>query len=160
MKVLLHNIRSCHNVGSIFRTSDALGVSEIILSGYTPLPIDKYKNPNKAFIKVSLGAESSVSYRKIYSLSKFLDQCLVDGWIIVAMELAEAAVAYTDLNLSSQQYDRTILLVGNEKRGLSKAILRRAAKIIMIPMNGKKESLNVSIAFAIGAFHLRDTRKS
>lgn len=160
MKVLLHNIRSCHNVGSIFRTSDALGVIEIILSGYTPLPLDKYKNPNKAFVKVSLGSEKSVLYKKIYSLGKFLDQCKSDGLVIVAMELTKNSMVYTDLILTSQEFDRTILLVGNEKRGLSKAILDRADKVIMIPMKGIKESLNVSVAFAIGAFHLRDTRKS
>lgn len=160
MKVLLHNIRSCHNVGSIFRTSDALGVTEIIVSGYTPLPLDKYKNPNKAFVKVSLGSEKSVLYKKIYSLGKFLDQCKSEGLLIVAMELTKNSMVYTDLILTSQEFDRTILLVGNEKRGLSKAILDRADKVIMIPMKGIKESLNVSVAFAIGAFHLRDTRKS
>ena len=156
MKILLQNIRSVHNVGSIFRTADAVGVTEILLGGYTPGPVDRYGDTLKAFSKVSLGAEKSVKFRRVYGLGKFLEQQKALGVKIIALELDERSVDYAKFNLTSQEFGNCILILGNEKRGLSKLVLDSADAIIQIPMRGIKESLNVSVAFAVAAFALRD----
>jgi tRNA G18 (ribose-2'-O)-methylase SpoU len=156
MKVLLQNIRSLHNVGSIFRSSDALGVSEIFLGGYTPGPYDRYGDLIKSFSKVSLGSEHTVKYSKVRNLGNFLDQCRTDGVLIIALELDVRSVDYSDFKMTNQQLDNCVLVVGNERRGLSKTILDAANVILKIPMSGSKESLNVSVAFAVAAFALRD----
>jgi 23S rRNA (guanosine2251-2'-O)-methyltransferase len=157
MKVILNNIRSCHNVGSIFRTADACGVSEIFLVGYSPLPIDKYKNPNKAMLKVSLGSEKAVKWKKIYGVGKLIKDLKAEGYLIVALELTPTAKNYFDLKLSSSEFEKAVLIVGNEKRGISKQVLSLADEVIQIPMDGIKESLNVSVAFGIVSFALRDS---
>jgi tRNA G18 (ribose-2'-O)-methylase SpoU len=153
MRVIINNVRSCHNVGSIFRTADALGVSEILLCGYSPGPIDKFGLPSKPFIKVSLGAENSVKWRKFASVGMAIKYCKGLGCEVVGLELAEGAIPYTKFKSKKE----VALVVGNERRGISKMTLARMDKVIFIPMKGAKESLNVSIAFAVAAFGLLES---
>jgi tRNA G18 (ribose-2'-O)-methylase SpoU len=160
MKVLLQNIRSCHNVGSVFRTADAVGVDEILLGGYTPNPIDKYKDYNKGIAKVALGAEKSVKFRRVHRPGNFLDQEKARGKKIIALEIIDSAINYSQFKLNKGELSNVILLLGNEKRGLSKQVLEKVDVILKIPMLGLKESLNVSVAFAIVAFYLRDNAGS
>ena len=86
LTLLLHNIRSVHNVGSIFRTADAAGVSEIILSGYTPGPLDHLGHERRDFVKVSLGAESMVNWRRVATITPALKKLKQEGYKIIAIE--------------------------------------------------------------------------
>src|SRR4051812_37571816 len=90
--VILHNIRSVHKVGSIFRTADGAGVSKIILTGYSPLPIDQNGQPRKDFAKVSLGAEKMVPWTQLKTAADAIKQLKKEGFTIVAIELDKKSV--------------------------------------------------------------------
>jgi len=150
--LVLHNIRSIHNVGSIFRTADAAGVSRIILSGYTPTPLDRFNDPRKDFIKVSLGAEKSVPWSTVKTLRPTLTRLKKDGYTILALE--QSSVSTPLFSYKSKKDERAVLIVGNEVRGIAKGTLALADHIVEIPMRGKKESLNVSVAAGVALFAL------
>jgi len=156
MIAVLHNIRSIHNVGSIFRTADALGAEKIYLCGITPKPTDRLGKPREKFIKVSLGAEKSISWEAVVSTTRLLDKLKKQGWQIFAVEQSRSAVPYNKIKISKSRLKKTALVAGNEVRGLPKSVLGRADRVLEIPMAGKKESLNVAVAFGIVGFHLRD----
>ncbi len=153
MIVILHNIRSLYNVGSIFRTADAAGVEKIYLCGITPTPIDIFGKSRPQLIKVSLGAERYVKWEKIKSTSKLIDRLKKDKYKIFTIEQSKKSIPYYKLKTKNSK-QKTALVLGNEIKGLSQSILKRADKILEIPMRGKKESLNVSVAFGIVVFHL------
>ena len=159
--VLLHNIRSTHNVGSMFRTADSAGVSKIYLSGYTPTPTDKFGRPRKDIAKVALGAEKTVPWEYIKNpktLIKKLSKCISkstksgfgEKYNIVAIEQAKNSVDYKKIKLSNP----VLLVVGNEVDGIPKEILKLCDTIAEIPMMGEKESLNVSVAFGVALFRI------
>ncbi len=152
MILILHNIRSVHNVGSIFRTADAAGVERIILSGYTPTPLDRFNQQRKDFAKVSLGAEKTVPWEYIETVEPLLAQLKKDGYCIAVLEQAPNSVDLFDFKPTTTQ--SLALLVGNEVDGVSPALLAQADVILEIPMRGKKESLNVSVATGIALFAL------
>jgi len=149
--LVLHNIRSVHNVGSIFRTADAAGVSKIILSGYTPAPLDRFLRERRDFAKVSLGAEKTVPWSATAQLAPALRKLKKEGFYIIALE--QDARATSLFNFRPPQ-EKIALVLGNEVRGISKTSLRYADKIVEIPMRGTKESLNVSVAAGIALFNL------
>lgn len=138
------NIRSLYNVGSIFRTADALGVTKIYLCGITGRP------GQKGLDKVSLGAEQSVEWEYVSSAWQLIEKLKKQGIKIISLELGEGAV---DLSRFKPKFPLA-LVVGNEVEGISSAILRRSDKKIFIPMKGIKESLNVSVAFGIAAYQI------
>lgn len=145
--VILHNIRSCFNVGAIFRIADAVGAEKIFLTGYTPSPetnLEKIK-------KTALGAEKFVNWEKTKHLSKLIDFLKKDRVKIVALETEKNALPYFKFR---PKFPLAILL-GNEKRGINKKILKKVDIILKIPMFGKKESLNVAVAFGIAAFDFK-----
>ncbi len=158
MIVLLYNIRSLHNVGSIFRTADAAGVEKIYLCGITPAPFDELGRPRQQLIKVSLGAEKSVPWEKVKSTARLIDKIKNGpagrGYKIFAIEQSKKSIPYYKVKLSKSNLERAALVVGNEIKGLPSSILQRADKILEIPMRGKKESLNVAVAFGIITFSL------
>lgn len=154
MVVILHNIRSTHNVGSIFRTADAAGCEKIYLCGITPAPRDRFGRVNEKIIKVALGAEKFLLWEKVGETVKLLDKIKKDGYKILAVEQSRRSVPYQKIKLSKKDLAKTALVVGNEIKGLPFAILRRADKILEIPMRGRKESLNVAVAFGIVIFNL------
>jgi len=149
--LILHNIRSVHNVGSIFRTADAAGVSTIILSGYTPAPLDRFGRERKDFTKVSLGAEKSVRWQQVKSLSPMLAQLKKEGYVLAALEQDKNS---TPLFAYKSAHKNIVLIVGNEVRGVSPALRKKVDVILEIPMRGKKESLNVSVSVAVTLHHL------
>lgn len=155
MIVILYNIRSLHNVGSIFRTADAVGVEKIYLCGITPSPFDRFGKLRPQLAKVSLGAEKFVAWEKASSASRVIVQLKKDGYKIFAVEQSKIAFPYYKFNLRPSQGLKLALVLGNEVRGLPPAILKKADKILEIPMLGKKESLNVSVAFGVIAYFLR-----
>ena len=156
---VLHNIRSVHNVSSIFRTADAAGVSKIYLTGITPGPLDRLGHPRKDFVKVSLGAERSVPWDESYCLPRALPKLLEvlrdQGYLVCAIEQSPRSIPYYKVASSLKKQQKIALIMGNEVKGLPPSILRAADKILEIPMYGKKESLNVSVALGIVVFCLR-----
>ncbi|MFA6364907.1 MAG: TrmH family RNA methyltransferase [Candidatus Paceibacterota bacterium] len=151
---VLHNIRSIHNVGSIFRTADAARVSKLYLCGITPAPLDRFGKTRQDFAKVSLGAEKTVAYESVRSILPLLTKLKKEGYVIVAVELVKGAVPYYSLRRTLNN-KKIVLVLGNEVDGLSKSILTRTDIITEIPMQGKKESLNVSVAFGIVAYGIQ-----
>ena len=158
MIVVLDNIRSIYNVGSIFRTADALGVEKIYLCGITPTPIDRFGLKNKALAKVALGAEQSVPWSKVGSTLAAVEKLKQEGYSIIALEQDERAISLFDADLKQSSKKKIALLLGVEVEGLSKEILDQADLIAEIPMRGKKESLNVSVAFGIAGYALTPAR--
>src|SRR3989344_3610137 len=148
--VMLHNIRSAHNVGSIFRTADAVGVSTIFLCGLTPSPIDRFGRLRPDIVKVALGAERTVKWSYEKNSLRTLRTLKKEGFQIIALEQAVGSMDYRKIKPAR----KFLLIVGNEVSGLPKEILRNADVITEIPMSGRKESLNVSVAFGIALFQL------
>ena len=143
--ILLHDIRSTHNVGSIFRTSDALGVNKIYLSGYTPTPIDKYGRARKDIAKVALGAEKDISWEYLDDSVKKIKKLKKEGYQIIVVEQDNKSVDYKKVKIVYP----VLFVVGNEVDGVDKKVLSLCDIVAEIPMMGKKESLNVSVAFGV-----------
>jgi 23S rRNA (guanosine2251-2'-O)-methyltransferase len=149
--VVCDNIRSTFNVGAIFRTADAAGITKIYLCGYTPTP------PRYEIEKVALGAEKSVPWEHVAQTWRLLERLRAQGVQIVALE--------NNIDLPTIDYREFVpkfpiaLVLGNEVTGLSPALLRRADAIITLPMHGKKESLNVAVAFGIASYRLNEHRR-
>jgi tRNA G18 (ribose-2'-O)-methylase SpoU len=149
--VMLHNVRSAHNVGSIFRTADAAGVSKIYLSGYTPVPIDRFGRPQKEIAKTALGAEKYIPWVYAKTPRGIVKKVRDEGFMIVGVEQDTRSRDYRTYIPEKP----TLFIFGNEVRGLS-AQLRTACDIlIQIPMFGTKESLNVAVAAGIVLFSIR-----
>lgn len=151
--VILNNIRSSENVGSIFRTCDAVGVSKIILCGYTPAPIDRFGRENKALTKASLGAEKFVAWEKFESLKGASEKLKKENFKIIAIEQHEKAINYTKIRDREKVYNLA-LVFGNEVEGLSRADLDLCDVVAEIPMAGRKESLNVAVCAGIVLFEI------
>ncbi len=148
--VIAHNIRSLYNVGSIFRTADAFGVTKIFLTGYTGTP----KNPihGEKISKVALGAEqfvpwenSTTAFAVIRMLKKQYPKITIVG--------LENNVKSQPLNKFKPKFPLALIL-GEEREGISKPLLKLCDHVVEIPMQGKKESLNVSVAFGVAAYQL------
>lgn len=150
--VLLHDIRSVINVGAIFRTADAIGVSEIVLSGTTPTPVDRFGRIRSDFAKSALGAEKKVPWRHITSLSTTLRTLKKNGYDIYALEQSLDSVDYKSVRPS----EKIVLIPGNEVTGVPVSLLKKSDLIIEIPMQGIKESLNISVAVGIVLYQLLD----
>lgn len=150
--LVLDNIRSVENTGSIFRTADCLGVSKIILVGITPAPIDRFGRKRKDFSKVSLGAEEFVEWEQTDNIQSTINNLKKGGYKIVALEQDKKSVKLS--NSSTSQVDKFVLIVGNEVEGIPRVTLDMCDEILEIEMKGQKESLNVSVATGIALFNL------
>ncbi len=142
--IICDNIRSLYNVGSIFRTADALGVEKIWLTGITGTP------EQTGLKKVSLGAEDSVAWEKVSQGWRVIDKLKKQGFQIVALELTDNS---RDVKLFKPKFPLA-LIVGNEVSGVSSNLLTRSDEVVHIPMRGIKESLNVSVAFGIAVYKI------
>ncbi len=150
---VLHNVRSVHNVGSIFRTADGAGVRKIYCAGITPAPLDRFGRPRADLAKVALGAERTVAWEAARSTAVLLARLREDGYAIIALEQDEHSIPHNKLPPAIRRR-KLCLVLGDEVRGLPKSILARADRILEIPMCGKKESLNVAVAFGVAAYAL------
>lgn len=146
--ILLHNIRSAHNVGSIFRTADAAGVTKIFLTGYTPTPLDRFGRAQKDIAKTALGAEKHIAWEYAKTPKRILKNAKKDGFVIVGAEQDARAMEYRSFKVEAS----TLFLFGSEVRGLSRSLRESCDVLLEIPMRGKKESLNVSVAAGIVLF--------
>lgn len=158
--VILHNIRSLQNVGSIFRTADAAGVKKIYLCGITPAPVDVFGRPKQQLVKVSLGAEKYVEWdgstRSPRAILKLLERLKGEGFKVFSIEQSKKSIPYYTLYLKPYKLNKIVLVLGGEIKGLPKSILEKSNKILEILMYGKKESLNVAVAFGIVVFHIKN----
>lgn len=150
--LILHNIRSTHNVGSIFRTADAAGVSKIYLTGYTPSPLDRFGRVQKDIAKTALGAQDYIPW-EVDEIGEVLKKLKEEGNSIVSIEQDARAVSVYDFNLPK----KCALIFGNEVRGVSKQLRDKSDAVVEIPMYGKKESLNVSVTVGVTLFVLKSS---
>lgn len=148
--LVLNNIRSSHNAGSIFRTADATGVSNIVLVGYTPGPLDQYGTLRPDFGKVSLGAEKTVPHERHETLADAVEILKNRGFTVVGVELHENAIPLFQYKPADDA--KIALVLGNEVAGLSQEELALCDHIVQIPMHGMKESLNVSVAAGVAVY--------
>jgi len=154
--VIAHNIRSTHNVGAIFRTAEGFGVKQIILTGYTPYPTfpGDRRLPHIAaklteqIHKTALDAETMVPFT--YQEMPDFEQLRQDGYTIVGLEQAPTSINLPDY----RSPDKIALLLGEEVNGIPAELMDACDELIEIPMVGKKESFNVSIAAGIALYHL------
>ncbi len=149
MTVVLNNIRSLHNVGSVFRTADGAGVEKIWLCGITGYP------PDSQISKTALGAETRVAWDHSYKAADVLRDLKNRGYQIVLLEQTTKSVSYHEFVPRSP----VCLVLGNEIEGVSDELVELADASIEIEMAGLKNSLNVSIAFGIVAYHFRNCLK-
>lgn len=148
MIVIAHNIRSLHNVGSIFRSCDVFAIEKLYLTGFSGTP------PRKEIAKVSLGSEHRVPWEYTEDVRNVLTELTKKGYAIVALENRKGSVS-----IDTFHTDRPIaLILGNEVDGIEQEILDVCDAYIEIDMPGKKQSLNVSVATGIALFAL--TRKA
>jgi tRNA G18 (ribose-2'-O)-methylase SpoU len=150
--VVLDNLRSVHNVGSIFRTANACGIEKIILCGTTPTPLDKWGDARKDFAKVALGAENTVTWEYCEDTRVALQKLKQEGVYIVAIEQDEKSVDYKTVSVEGKE--SVAFVIGPEVEGMSRETLALCDVIAEIPMLGTKESLNVTIAFGIGVYRI------
>jgi tRNA G18 (ribose-2'-O)-methylase SpoU len=159
--VIVHNIRSLYNVGSIFRTADAFGITKIYLTGYTGTPANPIHQ--KKIAKVALGAEKWVAWEYKPSAVRLIKKLKEQKVKIIALENNISLSLNSSLLRGKGRVGLLYkfkpkfplaLILGEETKGVPKAILKLCDEIIEIPMKGKKESLNVSVAFGIAACHI------
>lgn len=149
---VLDNLRSVYNVGSIFRTANAVGIEKIYLCGTTPTPLDKKGNKRKDFAKVALGAEDTVAWEYCESTLACIKTLHEEGFYSIAFEQDSASKNYKDVDI--QEKEKVAFVIGNEVDGITRDVLEKCDIIAEIPMLGTKESLNVTIAFGIGVYRI------
>lgn len=156
--VIAHNIRSTHNVGALFRTAEGFGVRKILISGYTPYPRQDndmrlphiYEKITNQIHKTALGAETMVPFE--YTETLDLESLKKDGYRIVALEQDDQSIP-----IKTYSFDgKLALLLGEEVEGISQDLINQCDDIIEIPMVGRKESFNVSVAAGIALYSLSD----
>jgi len=147
--ILAYNIRSLWNIGSFFRTADAFAVSHIYLTGYTAQP------PREEISKTALGAEKWIPWSYEREPKKIINELKKKGYQIVGLELSKQSGRLDEFKTSNP----VCLVVGHEILGVPKEILKICDNVVHIPMRGKKESLNVSVALGIALYQLSTSRR-
>ena len=152
--LILENIRSVHNVGAIFRTADAIGIDKIYLVGQTASPVDRFGRARADLHKAALGAEENLiwEYFADVDAAELVKKMKNDNCCVVALEQSENSTDYKNIDLPADGKNIAVVF-GNEVEGVSRGVMENADIIAEIPMCGKKESLNVSVA--AGVFHFR-----
>lgn len=142
LQLIAHNIRSCENVGALFRTADSLGIEKIWLSGYTPVP------PDPKIQKVALGAENAIPFTHHVAIEDVLKELKNQQIPVYALELTAEAIELRAFHAP----DRLALLLGTETTGIPPSLLEQCDGTIQLKQHGIKESLNVTIATAIASW--------
>ncbi|KKR43195.1 MAG: tRNA/rRNA methyltransferase (SpoU) [Parcubacteria group bacterium GW2011_GWF1_40_6] len=150
--LILNDIRSVENVGAMFRTADAAGINKIYLTGYTPTPLDRFGRKRGDLAKSALGAEEFVKWEQKKNVVQLLTKLKREKYSIIGIEQDKKSVDYKTLRLRSGRGN--VFIVGTEVTGIPKNILKKCDIIAEIPMRGKKESLNVSVATGIALFRI------
>lgn len=160
LMLLTDNVRSMHNIGSLFRTSDAFRVSEILLGGISGCP------PHPEISKTALGAEESVCWRHVDDSYQEAKNLQAHGWRVCVLEQTHNSIMLQDFHINSnkkeeregeereERDEKYLLVVGNEVEGVDQRIVDIADYVLEIPQEGTKHSLNVSASAAIALFQL------
>jgi 23S rRNA (guanosine2251-2'-O)-methyltransferase len=154
--LIVHNVRSTHNVGSLLRSADGFGISHVYLTGYTPYPkkdnderlphiADKLQ---RQINKTALGADKNIAWSQSDEIAQVINDLKTKGFLIAALEQTKIAA---DLG-SFKSKGKIALIVGNEIDGIDAQTLGQADIHLQIPMRGKKESFNVAIAGSIALY--------
>ena len=159
--LIAHNLRSCHNVGSLLRTAEGMGVTKVILSGYTPHPAhaNDRRLPHEAakiarqINKTALGAEDMVKWDFHKDILPVIDKLKKEGWTVAAVEQTETSKSLPDYHPPQ----KIVLLMGREVEGIEPEVLDACDLALEIPKFGKKESYNVVQAAAMALYHCRFT---
>ena len=139
--VILDNVRSLHNIGSVFRTSDAFRVECIYLCGITATP------PHPEMHKTALGAEFTVDWKYVNNAVEAVDNLRREGYVVFSVEQAENSIMLEDMRL--KQGKRYAVVLGNEVKGVQQEVIDHSDGCIEIPQYGTKHSLNVSVTAGI-----------
>ena len=143
--ILLDNIRSLHNVGSVFRTADAFNIERIILCGITAQP------PHREIQKTALGATESVEWSYAESASIAVEELLKLGFQIIGVEQTANSVSPAEYRVDTSA--KYVIVLGNEVNGVDQDVLEKCSSCIEIPQDGTKHSLNISVAAGIVMWH-------
>lgn len=163
--VIAHNLRSAHNVGSLLRTAEGLGIEQVVLTGYTPFPplvSDDPRLPHeqvkiaKLIQKTALGAEQTQSWRHEDDVLTVIAQLKQDGYTVAALEQTDSSVDLPDYKAPA----KLALVLGREVEGVEPAVIAACDACLEIPMFGKKESFNVVQAAAMALYHCRFIAKT
>ncbi len=146
--LILEDIRSSHNVGTFFRTADGAGIQKIFLIGTTPTPINRFGLQNNKISKTALGAEKNIKYEYRQKTKEVIEE-LKKEYDVISIENSEKSIKYTEYKKNKP----IAFIFGNEVDGISKETLKNTKTHLQIPMLGKKESLNVSVAAGIIIYH-------
>lgn len=165
IQLVLHNIRSVYNVGAILRTAEGLGVERAVFSGYTPRYADASLLPhlreklNHQIAKAALGAEEMVPQLAVDDLPGWLEQQKAEGWTIIGLEnnLAPEEEAKKLILGNSVPTEKAVLVLGEEVNGIPAEIRAQCDYFLEIPMFGRKESFNVSVATGIAVWGLQNS---
>lgn len=139
--VILDNIRSMHNIGSVFRTSDAFIIERIYLCGITATP------PNKEIRKTALGATESVEWEYVKEINELIPELKSDGFKILSIEQTEGSASLSDFKINSNE--KYAVIFGNEVDGVQQSVIDQSDFCLEIPQGGTKHSLNVSVCAGI-----------
>lgn len=158
ISVVAHNIRSTHNIGSIFRTCDGFGVEHLYLSGYSPYPATEndtrlpheIEKTSADIAKTALGAEKTVPFSHVSNITGTIDAFKAHGYTIVGLEQDSSAVSLSEFEAPQ----KIMLILGEEVEGITSEIRKHCDNLIEIPMKGQKESFNVSVATGIALYAL------
>jgi len=152
IELVLLDIRSTYNVGAMFRTADAVGVSKIILAGITPAPLDRFGRPRADIAKSALGSEKTMPWESVTNIVSRINQLKKKGYKIIAIEQSKDSIDYKKITPTGN----VAVIMGNEVSGVPKKILNKCDIVAEIPMRGMKESLNVSVSCGIALFRMFD----
>lgn len=144
--VVLDNIRSMHNVGSIFRTTDAFGLEALYLCGITGQP------PHKEITKTALGSDLSVDWKHYKTTIEAVNELKANGYLIAGLEQTENSIFLNEWSLAPQA--KIALVAGNEVDGIDQEVVNACDVLVEIPQFGTKHSLNVSVATAVALWEI------
>jgi len=156
--LIAHNLRSTHNVGSLLRTAEALGINRVYLTGYTPYPLSKNddrlphlsKSIDARIVKTALGAEKTLDWSHVPKIEKVISSLKAEDFLIIGLEQTPASKPLHKFSPPK----KIAIIVGRETKGIEADVLKLTDVQLEIPMLGKKESLNVVQAAAIALYHL------
>ena len=148
--LILHDIRSAQNVGALFRTADAVRIDRIYLSSICPLPIDRFGRPRSDIAKTALGAEKNIAWEAYTDITVLLQTLQNQGVHVIAIEQSPKSVDYKNVVIKTP----VAFILGNEVEGVPREVLAQCDVVAEIPMEGSKESLNVSVAAGVALFRM------
>lgn len=144
LKILLHNVRSMHNVGAAFRSADAFGIHSLLISGYSPTP------PRPEISKTAIGAEKHVDWQQVEEPDSELKELKESGYRLVGLEQTTDSVLLPNYQIPSNK--KICLVFGNEVTGLADELLPFVDDFVEIPQYGHKHSLNVSVSVGVALY--------